>query len=183
MSDPLITIDEAGPTGMVTLRADLADPAVLAAFEIAGIVVPKPGEADASSGLEVLWMSPDEVLILTSPEEAEAVISSLQDAFRGVHHLAVNVSDARVMFELRGEDALLREVFAKLTPADLRAASLPVGTLRRTRLAQVPAAFWFPRDGAANLIAFRSVRDYVHALLTKVSEPGSAVGYFNQRKG
>lgn len=178
MSDPLIQIEAAGPTGMVTLRADLSDKAARRAIIAAGLTVPDQMTVASAAGLDVLWMSPDELLILTAYGEADAMVASLSEAFGTLHHMAVNVSDARVMFALSGENARLREVLAKLSPADLRASQMPVGRMRRTRLAQVAAAFWFSSDKEANIIAFRSVQDYVYDLLTKVSEPGSAVDHF-----
>ena len=178
MSEPLIKIEHAGPSGMITFRADLSDPGVSSALAFSGLEVPARRQVTSGGGPEVLWMSPDELMILTSHGETDALIATLTEAMAGQHFLAVNVSDARVMFRLTGSDAHLREVLAKLSPADLRATSLPQGEVRRTRLAQVPAAFWFSRDGEAMLIAFRSVGDYVEGLLKKVSEPGSAVGYF-----
>ena len=88
------------------------------------------------------------------------------------------MSDARAVFTLEGEGAAIRNVLAKLTPADLRPASLPVGEVRRTRFAQVPAAFWLAEEGRAELVCFRSVAIYVFGLLKNAAEPGSEVGYF-----
>ena len=94
------------------------------------------------------------------------------------HHLAVNVSDARSAMRVTGEGARIRECLAKLTPADLRTSALPVGQVRRTRLAQVAAAFWFASDGEAFVICFRSVADYVFGLVSEAAAPGAEVGYF-----
>ena len=91
------------------------------------------------------------------------------------HALVTDVSDARAMFELRGGG--LRDVLAKLTPADMSAAALPPGELRRSRLAQVPAAFWLRSETAAQVICFRSVARYVFDLLKTAAQPGSAVGF------
>ena len=82
------------------------------------------------------------------------------------------------MITLEGEGAAIREVLAKLTPADLRPGAIGIGEVRRTRLAQVPAAFWLDGEGKATVVCFRSVAEYVFGLLRNASENGSGVGYF-----
>ena len=179
MSDPLIRIEDAGPLGMITLRANLSDAGTSTALAFSGLERPDANGVTGMLEKGVLWMSPDEVMILTAHSEADDMVATLSEAFGSAHALLVNVSDARVAFRLTGSDAQVREVLAKLSPADLRRASLPVGQLRRTRLAQASTAFWFAGDGEAILICFRSVAEYVHDLLTKVAEPGGEVGYFS----
>lgn len=178
MSDPLIRIEDAGSLGMITLRADLSAAGTSTALAFTGLEMPGAREMTGTPEKGVLWMSPDELMILTNHDAADGMVETLNEAFEGAHALAVNVSDARSVFRLTGEGGAIREVLAKLTPADMRAKTLAVGTLRRTRLAQVPAAFWFSNEDEALLICFRSVSDYVRDLLSKVAEPGSAVGYF-----
>ena len=170
----LIDVRDAGPTGMVTLRANLTDAAISQAMVNVGVDTPEPRQKLGPT----LWMSPDEVMILSAYESADAQVSLLQTALAGHHSFAVNVSDARTVFRLSGKEHMVREVLAKLTPADMRAKSLPVGEVRRTRLAQVPAAFWFEVDGTAQLICFRSVSDYVFGLLSNAAAEDSAVGFF-----
>ncbi len=48
------------------------------------------------------------------------------------------------------------------------------GELRRSRTAQVAAAFW-QADGGYTLVCFRSVAGYVMGLLTHAAAPGSAL--------
>ena len=174
----IVNVEDAGLIGMITLRADLADAKVKAALTSAGFDVPEQGTATGATGQGALWMSPDEVMLLCPHGEADALATSLSDALKDTHHLAVNVSDARSVVRLSGAGPLIREVLAKLSPADLRADALPVGQVRRTRLAQVAAAFWFTGEEEALVVAFRSTGDYVFNLVSKVAEDGSAVGYF-----
>ena len=100
--------------GMVTLRADLSDAAVAGAVKTAvGSDMPDVRKATETA----LWMSPDELLLLTPYGEAGVAVDKLTEALSGVHHLAVDVSDARTMFKLEGDAA--REVLAKGAPVDL----------------------------------------------------------------
>lgn len=174
-----VSIRENGLRGMITLRGDLASAKVQkAARDAAGVDFPGQRRVILAGEKGLCWMSPDEVLILLPHAEVGKSLGAIAGALKGEHHLAVDVSDARASFTLEGPGATIRDVLAKLTPADLRPASLPVGEIRRTRLAQVPAAFWFHDDGRAEVICFRSVAEYVWGLLINAAEPGSDVGYF-----
>ncbi len=123
-------------------------------------------------------MSPDELLLVCAHHEAEARVQALTAALAGQHHLVVNVSDARAVFRVTGTGSAVREALAKVTPADMRARSLPVGEVRRTRMAQVPAAIWFDSEDQATIVCFRSVGTYIFDLLVQSSKPGSEVGHF-----
>jgi sarcosine oxidase subunit gamma len=177
--DGHVRLRDAGLRGMITLRGDL-DAGMIrkAAMDVTGQVFPKPRMANCTNDTGLCWMSPDELLVLVPHDEAATALAYLRAALAGEHHLAVDVSDARAVFTLEGEASALRETLAKLTPADMRDAALPIGQLRRTRLAQVPVAFWFQSESDAHLICFRSVADYVFGLLQNAARPGSEIGFF-----
>jgi sarcosine oxidase subunit gamma len=170
------TISEAGLRGMITLRADLASRALSKALKAEGLAVPDQRRCTSKGDLACAWMSPDELLIMCPHAAAEALVAKLSKALSAEHALVVNVSDARAVFEVSGPAA--REVIAKLSPVDLWPASFQAGQIRRTRLAQVPAAFWMRSDGAIELICFRSVAHYVFDLLKRSARPGAEVGFF-----
>lgn len=177
--DGQVSIRDAGLTGMITLRGDLGSARLQeAATQVAGVQFPAPLQVQTEGDTGLGWMSPDELLVLMPHDQTATGLAALQKSLAGEHHLAVDVSDARAVFVLEGEGARLRDVLAKLTPANLSPAALPQGELRRTRLAQVAAAFWFQSDTELRLICFRSVAEYVFGLLKGAAEPGSEVGYF-----
>jgi sarcosine oxidase subunit gamma len=97
-----------------------------------------------------------------------AALDAIGKAMAGVHHLAVDVSDARAVFRVEGAKA--DQVLAKLSPVDF--AKLEPGELRRTRAAQVATAFWKEGDGFT-VVCFRSVGRYVFDLLAMSATPGS----------
>jgi len=159
--------------GMVTLRADLSDAAVATAVKAAvGSDMPDVRKATGS----VLWMSPDELLLLMPYDEAAAAVATLTDKLSGVHHMAVDVSDARTLFRLEGNTA--REVLAKGAPVDLARDQFRVGDLRRTRISHIAAAFW--QSGAEpdvfEIICFRSYANYLWEWLEESSREGSMPG-------
>lgn len=170
----LVTITEMGPQGMVSLRADL--PAAARAVQrVTGAEIPAVRQMTAGKGCRVAWMSPDELMILCLHDRAGRMVFDLTEALTGQHHLAVDVSDARAMFALEGAPGALRDVLAKVTPADIGA--LAPGEMRRTRLQQAAAAIWFEGEGAARVICFRSVARYVFDLLAVSAREEGAVGY------
>ena len=174
-----IRVEEAGFQGMVTLRGDLSDAAFAKAVGKAlGLDVPARGALVAGDGVALLWMSPDELMLTCAHADAAAIVAKLGEALAKHHHLAIDVSDARAVFRLTGEGTAIRDALAKLTPADLRPGVLPVGAVRRSRLAQVPAALWFEDEGTAMVVCFRSVAAYVFGLLANASKSGAEVGHF-----
>lgn len=169
-------VQEVGLVGMVTLKADLSDASVQTALSrVMGLSMPDQrrvvGARDAKA---VAWMAPDELLLVCPHAEADAVVAALTRDLGDVQHLAVNVSDARAVFSITARD--VRDVLGKLTPADL--GSLEVNEMRRSRLAQVSAAFWMSGHGAATVICFRSVAQYTFDLLHTAVHPGGEVGYY-----
>ncbi len=175
----IVSVSEAGLRGMVTLKADLEAAAVKKAVKkLCGTDVPAVRRVAAGPEVQVAWMAPDELLILCDHAKADAMVADLAAALAGHHHLAVNVSDARAMFELSGDAGAVRDVLAKITPADMRPDVLVPGEMRRTRIAQIPAALWFETEGKAFVICFRSVAQYAFDLLSTSAKPGGEVGYF-----
>ncbi|MEZ5715636.1 MAG: sarcosine oxidase subunit gamma family protein [Paracoccaceae bacterium] len=167
-------VEEAGLVGMVTLRGDLAGAAMATAVKVAtDAAIPGQRQVLRAGGYCVAWMSPDELLILCPHEAADQVVTSLEKSLQGAHFLAVNVSDARAVFEVSGPQA--RDVMAKLMPVDF--AGFAPGKIRRSRLAQVPAAVWMPEEGRFRVVCFRSVATYVFDVLSVAAQAGGEVGH------
>ena len=173
----LVSIREVPPRGMVSLRAAPSDPALAAALRrIGGPPLPEPRRITEAGPLALAWMSPDEWLLLCPPARAAPLAAELDAALEGHHHLVLDVSDMRATFTLKG--AHLRDVLARLTPADLAPGALGPGEMRRSRLAQIAAAFWFSAPDEISLICFRSVADYAFAVLASAAAPGGETGFF-----
>ncbi|UXX83120.1 sarcosine oxidase subunit gamma [Roseovarius pelagicus] len=173
----IVAVREIGLQGMITLRGDLSAAAVQkAAAAACGQDMPGQRKANMQGEDGIAWMSSDELMILVPYDAVEARLDALGDALSKHIHLAVNVSDARAVFELSGGPAV-REVIAKLCPVDMSDTAFGPGDFRRTRMAQVPAAFWMPDANSVRIVCFRSVAQYVFDLLKGAAAPGSAVGY------
>ena len=171
-------IEECGLQGMITLRGDLKAAAVIkAATGATGVKMPEQGQAvvDGASGL--CWMSPDELLVLCPYEQVTETLAGMHKALGATHALAVDVSDARASFRVSGTHA--REVMAKLSPVDLSVDGFQVGMFRRTRMAQVAAAFWMTDSQSFQIICFRSNAQYVFDLFKVAAQAGSEVGFLS----
>ena len=173
--DGIARVEEAGLIGMVTLRGDLAGAAMKTAVKVAtDAAIPGQREIVRSGGFTVAWMSPDELLIVCDHGAADNVVTSLSKTLAGEHYLAVNVSDARAVFDVSGGHA--RDVLAKLMPVDFAPKAFGAGMIRRSRLAQVPAAVWMTGEDAFRAVCFRSVARYVFDVLCAAAAEGSEVG-------
>ena len=173
----LVAVEVAGLRGMITLRGDLGAAKLKAAVKsVAGVDVPEARRTALAGETGAVWMSPDELLILGPYAEADIMTAKLAEALDGVHHLAVDVSDARALFRMTGPD--WREVLSKLTPADLHPDAFGPEEIRRTRLAQVAAAFWMADEDTVQIVCFRSVAKYVFDLLSNAADSPAPVGHY-----
>ena len=141
----LATITDAGPTGMITLRGDLASDAVRDAVQHATASACPPASGADGRGhrraLDGAGRAAADLPLCGGHGQAR----DPRAALAGQHFLAVNVSDARSHLHVAGPGA--REVLAKLCPVDLSPDAFTPGMVRRTRMAQIAAAFWL--DDAA----------------------------------
>lgn len=169
-------VEETGLRGMITVRGDLASKEMAAAVKAAtGAAVPAQRKVSTGDKGAVAWMSPDELLVVVAYEAANAAVATLSDALEGSHALVANVSDARAVFRLTGDDS--RDVLAKLAPVDFCKDAFGAGEIRRSRIAQVPAAVWGNEDGSFEVICFRSVAQYVFDVLKVSAQSGGEVGF------
>ena len=173
----IVTIAEIGPFGMITLRGDLdASHIRKVATAVTGVDYPANLMCNSDGESGIAWMSPDELLVMFPYNNVAQSLDKISKSIEKHHALAVNVSDARAVFQIKGPRA--REVMAKLAPVDLAPGHFIPGMFRRTRMAQVPAAFWMRDDETFQIICFRSVAQYMFDLLKVAAQPGSEIGHF-----
>lgn len=181
VADGPIRVAETGPHGMITLRGDLSDKAIADALaKASGLAVPDRRRITTEGVKTLVWMSPDEALLILPRADLAAVMAALTDALGSAHALVADMSDARASFRVSGDDAHLREVLARLAPVDME--TFEVGEVRRTRLAQIAAAIWMPEAGVIELVCFRSVAQYAFDLLKtaavspRIDQSGATAG-------
>jgi sarcosine oxidase, subunit gamma len=120
----------------------------------------------------VMWLGPDEWLVLSSGEPASELVHRLQTAFTGVHHSAVDVSANRVAVALTGDDRF--ELLSHLCSLDLDARSWGPDRCAQTLLGRAQVIL-FERTGTTPILARPSFADYVVDLLLAAHGGGSGV--------
>lgn len=161
-------------TGMITLRGELGSPQLQDAVrEVAGCAIPPPLRFSETDGCRVCWMSPDELLLQVPFDSVTGRLDSLRTKLAGSHHLAVDVSDARVRFQLFGDGS--RDVVAKGAPIDLHHSKFQVGTFRRTRLGSVAVAICqtAATPEAFEILCFRSYANFMLTWLRMAAREGT----------
>ncbi|OWU84569.1 hypothetical protein ATO6_12935 [Oceanicola sp. 22II-s10i] len=177
--DGRVRVEEMPRRGMITLRGDLSDATFAGTVTaLSGTGMPGQRKVELADGGLLAWMSPDELLLVMPPEDVAGALDRIASDLSGQHHLAAEVTDARAVLRLSGEDAAVRETLGKLMPVDFAPGAFGPGDIRRTRLAQVPAAVWCVAPGDFGVICFRSVAEYVYAALTNAAAEGGAVGHY-----
>ncbi|MEM7745225.1 MAG: sarcosine oxidase subunit gamma family protein [Pseudomonadota bacterium] len=166
MSELMIGIAEAPGRRMVAVRGDLGDDNLANTLKLQGIDA--PGALGLTGGPDAcaLWFSPDEMLVLGAAGDLDGALS-------GQHAMALDVSDARVVFRLTG--AKVGEVLAKGAPCDCSDKGFPPGTVRRTHLAGLAVAIWRFDAETWEIACFRSFAHHLRAWLETAAHPAAAV--------
>jgi len=132
-----IAIAEVPFRTQLNLRVDPASPAAAAAGKELGLELPTEAGTSARAGdLSVLWLGPDEWLIIAAPGAAEQVTGRLRSAFGTEYASVVDVSAQRTTLHLGGPR--VRDVLAQGCALDLHPSRFPVGRCAQTMLAQAP---------------------------------------------
>jgi sarcosine oxidase subunit gamma len=131
-----VTMREHAHRTMVTLRGDGHDEGFRSAVsETIGVAPPTEALAAASGGARsILWMGPDEWLVVAPPDERETLPGQLATALDGQHAAVVEVGESMTVIALSGPRAV--DVIAKGCTIDLHPSVFPPGRVVRTLLAK-----------------------------------------------
>lgn len=125
--------------GKINLRGDTGDEAFLDAVAEAVGAAP-PVEANTVAPADdnaILWLGPDEWLVVTPPGEQADMEAGLRKALADLHVSVVDTSDARTTIRLHGADA--RNVLMKGCPLDLHPRVFRPGQCAQSLLAKADA--------------------------------------------
>ena len=156
---------------MVTLKAELTKATCASIKKALG--TPVPAARKIAGG--VAWMARDELLIMVPEGSTPQVVIDRLTAEIKAPLLAVDVSDARAVFTLKGNKS--REVLAKGAPVDISPEGFTLGDFRRTRLGQVAVAFWLEADDEITLVCFASLKHFMFDWLVNAAQKGSMPNY------
>ncbi len=134
-----VTLGEAPMRGLLVLRGDSGDQALRSA--VAATIglepVAEPLTAARRRGLSILWLGPDEWLVVTPDRRRARIERALRDALTGQHAAVTDVSHGRVILVLSGPDA--PAVLAKGCSLDLHPRRFGSGRCAQSRLAKCQA--------------------------------------------
>lgn len=140
-----------------------------AAIELAGralgFALPvAPCTSNSAENRAVLWLGPDEWLILDqSTEDATPLRDTLTEALEGVPHSLVDISQRQIGVAIAGGDAA--RALNAYVPLDLDEGVFPIGACTRTVFEKCEVVLWRRADDQFYLEVGRSFAPYVTALL------------------
>jgi sarcosine oxidase subunit gamma len=144
---------------MVGLRAVPGAAAALQIESRLGISLPSAcGAVTTGDGVSVLWLSPDEFLVVSDRQPAE-LTAALVEAVEDEPGSAIDLSANRTTFELGGPTA--REVLEKGCPLDLHPRTFEVGTAYVTLIGSVPVVLWKVEEELYRLLPRSSFADFL----------------------
>jgi len=177
-----VSIREIEGRGMIDLRGLTSDAAFMsAAHDALGFALPTVPRTSASWGdVRVLWLSIDQWLITTTTKaKAHEILANLRAQLKGIHSLAVDVSDMRAVIRLEGDNC--REVLMKGTSLDLLDPEYKPGCCRRMRYAEIAALLHVVEDEVFDVYVFRSYAHYTWSFLCATAKDAAKLKLFGKQ--
>lgn len=167
---PGIVLAEQPPRAGIDLRGDVRDAKFTRA--VASVIDLEPPRAPntSASGLfaSILWLGPDEWLVVSETQSGEELLARLRQALQGLHAAVTEVGSGRIVYAVAGMHA--REVLAKGCAIDLHPRAFGPGRCAQTLLAKA-AVLLHQRapEPAFDVYVGRSYADYLWAWLDEAA--------------
>jgi len=144
------------PAARFILRAEAR--AIRSAGAALGIdVLSTPCRASRGQTRSMLWLGPDEYLLLAPQVEAPTVAGAVEGALQAEPHALVDVSHRQTALELSGARA-----------PDILNGAFPVDMCTRTVFAKAEIVLWRTAPDVFRLEVWRSFTDYVARFICEV---------------
>jgi sarcosine oxidase subunit gamma len=125
-----------------------------------------PNTATTTGDRDVLWLGPDEWLVVGDPGAAGAIAGELERSLAGLHHSVVDVSANRVVIELTGPSR--HDLLSSACPIDLHPRSWGDGRCAQSVFAAAQVLL-HERERATRLFVRPSFASFVVDLLLAAS--------------
>ena len=125
-----------------------------------------PNTVASGSARDILWLGPDEWLVIGHDGTAEALVAELETTLAGVHHSVVDVSANRTVIDLASP--LRHELLSSGCPIDLHPRSWGDGRCAQTVFGAAQILLQ-EREGTTRLFVRPSFAAYVVDLLVAAS--------------
>ena len=150
---------------VVNLRMDPTGPAAGRVGEVLGTEVPVEPNTVAPAGTRsVLWLGPDEWLVVAPDGDGRELVVGLRGALGLARGSAVDVSAGHTVFELIGPSA--RDLLEHGCPLDLHPRVFGTGRCARTLLGKAQVLLWHPEEEGYRVLVGPSFADYLLNWLT-----------------
>jgi len=165
-----VTIDEKPFYSHFILRGLLTDSAFVNAINTI-LDIELPAQANTvveNEGLSVLWMSPDQWLLITNEESQQAKLLMLTGALENIFAQINDVSGGQTIITIKGEKA--REVMNKGTTFDVHPTVFAAGQCAQTVFAKMNVLIspkQVDNDVEFDLIVRRSFADFLGRWLSR----------------
>ena len=161
-----VTIANLPPATRFVVRGDGA---AIAALEFAfGVDFPRDAcRAVTKVRRSVLWLGPDEWLLMEPDGQTDALFKTLTDALRGEPASVVEVSDRQVAIGVSGQKAA--ETLNAFNALDLHEDAFPVGMCTRTLFGKAEIVLWRTAPDAFHIDVWRSFAPYVLGCLDEAT--------------
>jgi sarcosine oxidase subunit gamma len=120
-----------------------------------------PNTWTATDSREVLWLGPDEWLVVGTPDPAETplIVAELEDALHDVHHSVVDVTANRQVLALNGSKAI--ELLSTGCGLDFHPSQWQEGRCAQTLLAKAQVILQHHGDLGTQIFVRPSFADYL----------------------
>jgi sarcosine oxidase subunit gamma len=154
--------------GYISLRGNAADPAFEAAASSSlGVPLPlRPCTFVSSNGITILWLSPDEWMIVCPRSMSSALLSSLRQALAEIRSQIVDNSGGYTQVIIEGRNAL--DVLQHVSVYDF--AGLEPGRVVGTTFGK-SSVYAFRQGDGYRLVIRRSFADYIWRYLVRAATP------------
>ncbi|RSM50455.1 sarcosine oxidase subunit gamma [Actinoplanes sp. ATCC 53533] len=155
-----VALREIGLLSMISVRVEPGSAAAARLGDAIGCPLPAAcGQTSAAGEHDVLWLGPDEWLVVSRRDEPSTLAALLHQALAGEHGSVVDVSANRTVLELSGGRA--RAVLEKGCPVDLHPRAFFPGRAVTTTVGPVPVVLWQTGAAGYRLLPRSSFADYL----------------------
>ena len=170
--------------GQLVLRGETTNPQFLKAIEQSlKLPVPlQPNTFTENDQHSILWLGPDEWLIITPPGAESHILRGLAAALHGIVAAVTDVTHGQIIIRISGDRAL--DVLSKGCSLDLHPAVFGPGSCAQTLIAKTGVIIRWVEHSCFDLIVRRSFAEYLALWLEDAAqEYGVAVGWDGPGKG
>ncbi len=148
---------------MIGIRVDPQTDAGTRISSVTGGLPPKSGDVRGTGETAVLWLGPEEFLVVAPTEVHDSLggdlIQRLLAALADGQGQIVDVSSNRTTFELSGPRS--RAVLEKGCSLDLHPSVFQTGTAQSTEIGHIPTVLWKTGDETFRLFPRASFADFL----------------------